>query len=116
MITLTAQENTVFTIASDQLENEDYDKIIPFLKGKIDEFGTINWYFEMTNFKGWTLSALWRDAKFDLKHKDHLAKIAMVGETKWEEAMTSLMKPFTDTQIQFFDLGDRESAKKWITS
>tara|TARA_B100000949_G_C14104929_1_gene375791 strand:+ start:405 stop:755 length:351 start_codon:yes stop_codon:yes gene_type:complete len=116
MTTLTAQDNTVFTVASDQLDDADYDKIIPFLKEKIAEYGTINWFFEMTNFKGWTLSALWRDAKFDIKHKDNLSKIAMVGEKKWEEAMTTLMKPFTDTEIKFFDLGDREHAKQWINS
>ncbi|KKN24951.1 hypothetical protein LCGC14_0889710 [marine sediment metagenome] len=38
----------------------------------------------------------------------------MVGETKWQDWMTQLMKTFTAADIKFFDLKDKEKAKTWI--
>jgi hypothetical protein len=38
----------------------------------------------------------------------------MVGEKKWQEWMTDLMKPFASAQVHFFESDDKEEAKKWI--
>lgn len=104
----------MYTIAEGKLEDEDYDRIIPILQEKVRSFGKIRWYFEMRDFKGWTLSAMWKDLKIDFKNRDNLERIAMVGDRKWEKELTQLMKPFTDAQIKFFEAGEREEAKHWI--
>ena len=38
----------------------------------------------------------------------------MVGEKKWQEWMTDLMKPFTKAEIKFFELVERNTALEWI--
>lgn len=114
MINMYSQENVVYTLAQDKLDDKDYDKMLPYLKDKIKKYYKINWYFEMANFDGWTLSALWRDAKFDLKNKNHIDKVAMVGSKAWEKWMTKIMKPLTDTEIKFFELEEKDKAAKWI--
>lgn len=114
MIRISAEENVVYTIAEEKLTDEDYNKIIPFLQEKIRAFGKIRWYFEMQDFDGWSLSAMWRDAKFDFEHNENMDKIAMVGSDKWEKGLTQLMKPFAKADIKFFELKEKETAKTWI--
>lgn len=114
MISIHVEHNIVFTIADDKLTNEDYNRLIPLLQEKIRSFGTIRWYFEMKEFEGWSLSAMWRDLKFDFKNTEKLERIAMVGDKKWEKELTQLMKPFTGAAIKYFDLTAKDEAKNWI--
>lgn len=114
MLSIHLDQNVVFTIAEEKLTNEDYDRLIPLLEEKIDSFGKIRWYFEMREFEGWSLSALWRDIKFDIRNKENLERIAMVGDEEWEKQLTQLMKPFTGATIEYFDSSESEAAKNWI--
>lgn len=116
MIDITVNDNTVFTISSGKLMKSDYEKLLPLVKDLISEYGRIRWYFEMRDFEGWSLDAFWKDVKFDLSHANDFEKVAMVGENKWQQVMTSLMKPFTKAEVRFFSLEEKEKAAKWIMS
>lgn len=115
MVHIEEKENIIFTVAVDKLEDDDYEKITPLLQEKVRQFGMIRWYFEMRNFEGWSLSAMWKDIKLDFKNRQNFEKIAMVGAKKWEEKLTDLMKPFTGADIRFFDISQSDEAKKWIS-
>ena len=115
MILIEEKENIVFSIAEEKLDDEDYKKLLPVLRRKVEEHGMIRWYFEMRNFKGWSPGAMWKDVTFDFKNRENLEKIAMVGDRKWEEKLTDLMKPFSNADIKFFSLEQKEEAKKWIS-
>ena len=110
------EENVVYTIAREQLTKKDYDEILPVLEEAIRKFGKIRWYFEMQNFKGWTPEAAWEDINFDFSNKEHLKKVAMVGDKEWEKGITKIMKPFTDADIKFFQLEEKSEANVWIKS
>ena len=114
MVSIHTERNIVYTIAEDKLDDEDYDRLIPLLQEKVRNFGKIRWYFEMKEFEGWSLSAMWRDMKFDFKNLENLERIAMVGEEKWEQELTLLMKPFTTATVKYFSLNEKEEAKNWI--
>lgn len=114
MLSIHLEHNIIYTVASEKLSDEDYDRLIPLLEEKIRSFGKIRWYFEMREFEGWSLSAMWRDLKFDFRNKEHLERIAMVGNKEWEKQLTQLMKPFTGASIKYFSLEEHEEAKNWI--
>lgn len=114
MTSIQTQQNIVYTIAEGQLDDDDYNRIIPLLEEKLNNYDKIRWYFEMKDFKGWTLSAMWKDLKFDFKNRNNLERVAMVGDKKWEKELSQLMKPFTDAEIQFFETEEREKAQYWI--
>jgi hypothetical protein len=114
MLRIEEQENIVYTIAEEKLVDEDYERLTPVLEQKIKTYGLVRWYFEMRNFKGWTLSALWKDIKLDFKNRNKYEKVAMVGDKEWEKELTQLMKPFTDAEIKYFPLSKAEEARKWI--
>lgn len=104
----------IATKAIGKLTKSDYEILIPILTNRLQDYKKIRWYFEMENFTGWELKAFWQDVKFDAQHADDFEKIAMVGEKKWQEWMADLMKPFTEAEVKFFDLKDRNVALEWI--
>lgn len=114
MTSLHAEHNIVYTVAEGKLTDEDYNRIIPLLQERLETYGKIRWYFEMQDFEGWSLSALWKDFKFSINNSEKLEMIAMVGDKKWEKELTQLMKPFTEAEVKFFEIEDRENAKIWI--
>ena len=116
MIKIEEKENIIYSVAEKELKDEDYERLIPLLQEKVKKYGMIRWYFEMRDFKGWSLSAMWKDLKFDAKNAENLEKIAMVGDKDWEEKLTQLMKPFTSADIKFFPLEQMPQAKEWIAN
>jgi hypothetical protein len=95
------------------LESEDYAGFLPFLQSKITEHGKIDLFWEMKDFDGWTASGLWSDGSFDVKHASDFRRIAVVGDKKWQEWMTAIMKPFTSAEVRYFDHEDRSAAMDW---
>ena len=116
MIEIQEKENVIYTVAEKELKDEDYERLIPLLQEKVRKFGMIRWYFEMRDFEGWSLSAMWKDFKFDVKNAENLEKIAMVGDKNWEDQLSKLMKPFTKADVKFFNLDQKEEAKAWISN
>ena len=106
--------NLLATRATGNLTEADFDKLLPLLNNIVERYKKIRWYFEMEGFEGWTPKAFWKDLKFDVQHANDFEKVAMIGDKKWEKWMTDLMKPFTSAEVKFFDLEEKEIAKKWI--
>jgi hypothetical protein len=101
---------------TDKLTKEAYEAFAPVVDEQIAEHGKIRILFEMHDFHGWTAGALWEDMKFDFKHWKDIERLAIVGESKWEEGMSAFCKPFTAAKIQYFDHAKLDEAKVWIES
>lgn len=97
-----------------KLTKEAYEKLVPVVDEQIKEFGKVRFLVILEDFHGWTMGALWEDTKFDLAHWRDIEKLAIVGETKWEEGMAAFCKPFTTAKIKYFDHAKLEDARKWI--
>ncbi len=67
-----------------------------------------------TIFTAGVAGAAWEDLKFDLKHFNHIERLAIVGETKWEKGMSVFCRPFTTAKIRYFDHTDIDKAREWI--
>jgi hypothetical protein len=101
---------------SGKLVHEDYLHFGPEFDRMVEKHGKIRILFEMVDFHGWNAAALWDDIKLEIKHHADIEKIAMVGDTKWEEGMSVFCKPFTSAQIRYFDHEAIEEARTWIES
>jgi hypothetical protein len=100
--------------ATGKFSKEDYEHFLPEVERLIKEEGKIRLLFEMQDFHGWEAGALWEDIKFDLRHFADIARLAMVGEKKWEELMATFCKPFTSAEIRYFDHDQIAEAERWI--
>lgn len=99
---------------SGKLSKEAYEAFVPVTEAKIKEFGKVRMLVVMHDFHGWDAGALWADLKFDVKHHSHIERLAIVGESKWEQGMSTFCKPFTSAKIQYFDIANLEEARHWI--
>lgn len=99
---------------SQKLHKEDYQQFVPEFERLVQQHGKIRVGFEMHDFHGWDLSAMWEDTKVGLHHYSDIERIAMVGESRWEEGMAVFCKPFTSASVRYFDVGQREEAQQWI--
>ena len=101
---------------SGKLTKQDYEHFVPTVERLLQEHGKIRLLVEMHEFHGWTAGALWQDIKFDAKHFSDIERIAMVGETKWQQGMSVFCKPFTGAKVRYFDRGAIEEARLWLKS
>ena len=97
-----------------KLTKESYETFAPLVDQLIQEQGKLSVLFEMHDFHGWTAGAMWEDIKFDFKHWKDLERLAIVGESKWENGMSVFCKPFTSAKIQYFEHNQLAEALKWV--
>ncbi len=101
---------------SGKLSAEDYGHFEPAVDAMIEDAGKINILFVMHDFHGWELGGVWEDIKFATKHCRDIGRIAMVGDQSWEKWMAAICKPFTMSKIKYFDAGEEDQARQWVTS
>jgi hypothetical protein len=97
-----------------KLTSQDYERFVPEVERLIRRHGKVRMLIQMHDFHGWSLSALWDDIKFDLKHFAHIERLALVGESKWEAGMAAFCKPFTAATVCYFDEAKSGESLKWI--
>lgn len=100
---------------SGKLSAEDYETLEPGVEKLISASGKIKILFIMHDFHGWDVGAVWEDIKFATRHCSDIEKVAMVGENSWEKWMATICKPFTMSSIKYFDSGDEDAARAWLT-
>jgi hypothetical protein len=113
-IEIIAKDNVLEVSATGKLTKEFYQELVPVVDKQISEHGKLRVLFIMKEFHGWTAGALWEDVKFDLKHWKDIERLALVGESKWQEGMASFCKPFTKATVRYFDEAKIDDARNWI--
>jgi hypothetical protein len=99
---------------SGKLAAADYADFVPEFERLVRQYGKLRVLFDMVGFHGWEGGALWEDIKFDIKHFADIERLAMVGETRWQQGMAKFCKPFTKAMIRYFDHADAAEARKWL--
>ncbi len=100
---------------SGKLTLADYKNSVPQIEQLIKQQGKVSMLFEMTDFHGWEVGAIWEDIKFDLKHFAHIDRLAMIGEKRWQKQMSRFCRPFTTARIRYFDHSKSGEARAWLT-
>ena len=106
--------NLLEVLVTGKLVHEDYEHFVPEFERLLKEHGKLRLLFEMVDFHGWSLCALWDDIKFDLKHFSDIERLAMVGDKKWERGMSAFCKPFTRAKVHYFDRTAIDEARAWL--
>lgn len=69
----------------------------------------------LTDFEGWERGADWNDLDFLLSHGNEIAKIAIVGERRWEaEALAFAGAGFRRAPVRFFAENEEPAARAWL--
>lgn len=105
---------TVYLTAQGRLEAADYAKVTPELDKLTEEHAKLNLLFDMTEIHEVDPAAAWRDLKFDVQHLTDFGKVAIVGDSGWQEAVTKLGNPFTSAEVRYFKAAEKEAATAWV--
>ena len=97
-----------------KLTKEDYEVFVPEIERLIRLHGKLRILLYMHDFEGWSAGALWEDIKFDAHHFSDIERLALVGESKWQEGMAVFCKPFTTAKVRYFDHAQLPAARQWI--
>jgi hypothetical protein len=100
---------------SGKLVKEDYEALVPAVERLVKHHGTIDMLVAMHDFHGWTVAAAWEDTKFAVHHFRDVRRLALVGETKWQEGMATFCKPFTAAKVRSFESSQAAAARAWLT-
>jgi len=69
------------------------------------------------NFHGWERGGSWDDFSFQSEHDAHIARMAIVGERKWEElALLFTAKGLRKFPIRYFSPAQVVEARAWLTA
>ncbi len=69
----------------------------------------------LENFKGWEQHADWNDLDFLFSHSQKIAKIAIVGEPRWEvKALAFAGAGLRRAQVKFFPPDQASQARLWL--
>lgn len=101
---------------SGRLTHKDYSKFVPAFERLVKQHGKLRVLFDMQDFHGWELSALWDDVRFDLSHFRDIDRLAMVGDKMWEKGMSVFCRPFTTARIRCFDRSALQDARDWLNA
>ena len=108
------KDNLIAAKISDKISKEEVQKVHSLIHKIINKNKKVDFYFELDDFHGYDLEGLWADLKVDAAHLSDYGNMAIVGEEKWQEWAVKASDLFTGSEVKYFDLDDKEAAKKWI--
>lgn len=114
MISLRANENVIYTKVDEKPNDEDYNKLVPFLQEISRHHETLGWYFELENVKGWKPGGKWEDPDFEFTNRDGIKKIAVVSAENVYDSIEDMLEPFEEAEIRFYTPDKKEEAKLWL--
>jgi hypothetical protein len=76
---------------------------VPEIERMIREYFRIRVLVIMRDFHGWDAGALLEDLKWNAEHFRDIERLAVVGERTWHTWMTGICKPFSTTEVRYFE-------------
>ena len=101
---------------SGKLTRADYEQFAPEFERLVTDYGQMRALIIMDDFHGWKVSAAWEDLKIVVKHAASIERLAVVGEKKWQQGMTTFCKPFTKAKVRYFEHSAAEEARIWLSA
>lgn len=110
----TNKENLIAMKLTGKVTQEDMEKIHALIHDIVDNDQKVEFYMEFEDFDGYDMEGLWEDLKIDAAHFSDYGKMAYVGDKKWLESAAKATDFFTSSDVRYFNVDDKESAKEWL--
>jgi hypothetical protein len=95
---------------------QDYQQLDPQVQALVDKYDRVYLLLDLQEFAGEEVKAWLPDLKFCHRFHDKIARMAIVGDKRWEEWLTSLVKPFYAKDARFFHPEEAEKAWDWLNA
>ena len=110
--------NVIGILASGQVTANDYETVlIPEIQLRLKQHQKIRILYQTgPTFSGFTVGAMWDDAKLGLVHLDVWEKIAIVTDKDWLKTATGIFKFIIPCPLKVFASDDYAEAETWVTA
>lgn len=103
--------------ATGKLGVTDYrDTLVPAVRTLLNRFRTLKVLFLLDEpFGGWGLRAAWANTVFDVKHRNHFGKVAVVGAPRWEQWCVNVAASLLMSgELRTYDRERLDAAWQWV--
>ena len=109
-------DNVIAARAEGQVTGEDYTQtLVPAVEAKIAVHDRVRLLYQIgPDFKRFTTTALWEDAKIGLHHLGGFERIAVVTDVAWIRKLVDGIGGTIPGATRCFTLDEIETAKAWI--
>ena len=97
-----------------KVTSEDYRKLDPQVQALVDQYDKVCLLLDLKEFGGEEVKAWLPDMKFGHRFHDKIARMAIVGDKRWEKWLTALADPFYAKEAKFFHLDESDKAWAWL--
>ncbi len=112
--TLTEHEDIVGVACEGKLTEDDLKRMHALLHERLSAAENSSLVVDLTDFEGYkSLSALREDLKIDIVHRNDFARVAIIGDQKWTEWGTALVRTLIRAELRWFDSGELNKAIEW---
>ena len=110
-------DNVVAVRAQGLVTGEDYAAtLVPAVERKARAHDKVRLLYQIgPDFKRFTTTALWEDAKVGFHHLDSFERIAVVTDVGWIGKLAEGISLASSGRLQVFPLADIENATAWIS-
>lgn len=100
---------------SDTLTRGDFDALGNELRRRTSGGQRLKVLILMEDFRGWQdAGALLKDMQVEAQAARHIDRLAIVGETRWQEWLSRLAEPLGRGMLRYFEHDDLEQAWEWL--
>ena len=94
---------------------DDYKQLEPEIQALVDKHDDgVFVLLDLEEFTGEEVKAWLPDLKFGHRFHDKINKMAIVGDKRWEQWLTSLVHPFYAKEGKYFHTDDMDKAWAWL--
>jgi hypothetical protein len=111
-------ENVLGVEATGKVTDEDYERVLlPAVRERREAHRRIRFVYVLgEDFDGWTMGAMWEDAKLGLEDPRAWEKIALVSDKDWLRHTVKAFAWMIPGEVRFFGLDGLDEAKRWVAA
>jgi hypothetical protein len=102
--------------ASGQISGKDYaDVLTPAVESSVKRHGKIRVLYQLSqDFSGFTVGAMFDDAKLGLRHRNSFEKIAVIADVDWISRLVRFFSLMIPCPVKVSGNKDTSRAKAWL--
>ncbi len=97
-----------------KLATDDASRSIVRMQEAISRAGRLRLYFDIADYSGFELRALWEQLKAAASTFTALERVAVLGDQRWAQLWSRFMDPITPFEIRHFASEASDEATRWI--
>jgi hypothetical protein len=111
-------DHVVGVEATGKVTDDDYRNVlIPAVRARLDAHERVRFIYVLgADFDGWSLGAMWEDARLGLRDPKAWEKIAVVSDSDGVKHTIKALGWMMPGEVRVFGLGELAAAKEWTAS